>query len=41
MKTDHYESITGADTLAMSLAELHLASQHITAVRAPDNTIDR
>jgi len=41
LKTDHYESITGADTLALALAELHLATLHITAVRAPTNTVDR
>ena len=41
LKTEHYESITGADTLALALAELHLTVLHITAVRAPTNTIDR
>ena len=41
MKTGHYETITGADTLVLALVELHLASLHITAVTAPDNTIDR
>ena len=41
LKTDHYESITGADTLALALAELHLQVLHITAVRCPPNTIDR
>jgi hypothetical protein len=41
LKTDHYENSTGADTLAMALVEVHLASLHITAVRIPDNTIDR
>ena len=41
LKTDHYESITGADTLALALAELHLSTLAITAVRAPVNTIDR
>jgi len=40
-KTDHYESITGADTLALALTELHLHILHITAVRCPPNTIDR
>src|SRR6185436_20125725 len=40
-KTDHYESITGADTLALALVELHLNILHITAVRCPPNTIDR
>jgi hypothetical protein len=41
MKTGHYETITGADTLALALVEVHLASLHITAITAPDNTIDR
>jgi hypothetical protein len=41
LKTDHYESITGADTLVLALVELHLSTLHITAVRAPANTIDR
>ncbi len=41
LKTGHYETITGADTLALALVEVHLASLHITAVTAPDNTIDR
>lgn len=41
VKTDHYESITGADTLALALLELHLQILHITAVRCPPNTIDR
>lgn len=40
-KSEHYESITGADTLALALAELHLQVLHITAVRCPPNTIDR
>jgi hypothetical protein len=40
-KTDHYETITGADTLALALLELHLNILHITAVRCPPNTIDR
>ncbi|UCG49438.1 MAG: hypothetical protein JSU94_06575 [Phycisphaerales bacterium] len=41
LKTNHYESITGADTLVLALAELHLSVRHITAVRTPANTIDR
>jgi len=41
LKTGHYETITGADTLALALVEVHLSSLHITAVRTPDNTIDR
>jgi rhamnogalacturonyl hydrolase YesR len=32
---------TGADTLVLSLLELHLSVLHITAVRCPPNTIDR
>jgi hypothetical protein len=40
-KSQHYESITGADTLMLSLLELHLNVLHITAVRCPPNTIDR
>ncbi|HEY2952041.1 MAG TPA: hypothetical protein VGK40_05640 [Verrucomicrobiae bacterium] len=41
LKADHYETITGADTLALALVELHLHILHITAVRCPPNTIDR
>jgi len=41
LKANHYESITGADTLALALVELHLHILHITAVRCPSNTIDR
>jgi hypothetical protein len=41
LKSDHYESTTGADTLVLALAELRLTTAHITAVRAPANTIDR
>jgi hypothetical protein len=40
-KTQHYESITGADSLALALVELHLSILHITAVNCPSNTIDR
>ncbi len=40
-KTDHHESITGADTLALALVELHLHILYITAVRCPGNTADR
>jgi len=40
-KSDHYETVTGADTLALALVELHLNILHITAVRCPPNTIDR
>ncbi|MGI8604727.1 MAG: hypothetical protein ACR2OZ_17290 [Verrucomicrobiales bacterium] len=41
LKSDHYETITGADTLALALVELHLNILAITAVRCPPNTIDR
>jgi hypothetical protein len=41
LQSDHYESATGADTLALALVELHLEILHITAVRYPPNTIDR
>lgn len=41
LKTDHYEATTGADTLVLALAELHLSTLTITAVRTPANTIDR
>jgi hypothetical protein len=41
LKTDHYESITGADALVLALLEVHLHVLHITAVRCPPNTIDR
>ena len=41
VKSEHYETVTGADTLALALVELHLEILHITAVRYPPNTIDR
>jgi hypothetical protein len=41
LRTRHYETVTGADTLALALVELHLHILHITAVRCPPNTIDR
>jgi len=41
LKTEHYETVAGADTLALALIELHLHILHITAVRCPPNTIDR
>ncbi|HVR76509.1 MAG TPA: hypothetical protein VMT52_19425 [Planctomycetota bacterium] len=41
LKSDHYETITGADTLALALVELHLHILYITAVRCPPNTVDR
>lgn len=40
-KTGHYETITGCDSLALALVDLHLTTRHITAVAAPSNTIDR
>jgi hypothetical protein len=40
-KSTHYATSAGADTLALSLIELHLSILHITAVRCPPNTIDR
>ncbi len=40
-KGEHYSNATGADTLALSLVELHLEILGITAVRCPPNTIDR
>jgi hypothetical protein len=41
LKSEHHESITGADTLALALVELHLHILYITAVRCPPNTADR
>lgn len=41
LHSHHYETITGADTLALGLVELHLHILGITAVRYPPNTIDR
>lgn len=41
LKSNHYESTTGGATLALALAELHLSTRTITAVRSPPNTIDR
>ena len=41
LRVDHYESITGSDTLALALVELHLQILAITAVRCPPNTLDR
>ncbi len=39
-KTGHYETITGADSLALALLEVHAAA-HGLAIRIPLNTIDR
>ena len=41
LKSDRYESTTGADTLVLALTELHLSTLTITVVRTPANTIDR
>lgn len=40
LKTGHYEAITGADSLALALLEVH-AITHRLSVRLPSNTIDR
>lgn len=40
-KCAQYESITGADSLALALLDLHLQILAITAVACPSNTIDR
>ena len=40
LKTGHYESITGADSLALSLLEVHVAAKKL-AITLPSNTIDR
>jgi Periplasmic pectate lyase len=40
MHTGHYETITGADTLALGLLEVHAATHGLTN-RIPANTIDR
>ena len=40
MHTGHYETITGADSLALALLEVHAATRDLT-VRIPSNTIDR
>lgn len=39
-QTDHYETITGADSLALALLEVHAAT-HALRVSIPPNTIDR
>lgn len=39
-KTGHYETITGADSLALALLEVHAAT-HGLSNRIPSNTIDR
>jgi hypothetical protein len=40
LKTDHYETITGGDSLALSLLEVH-AVRNGLSVQVPANTIDR
>ena len=40
LKTDHYETITGADSLALALLELHVARTGRKTI-VPANTIDR
>jgi hypothetical protein len=40
MHTGHYETITGADSLALALLEVHCATRGLTN-RIPSNTIDR
>ncbi|MHC4642957.1 MAG: hypothetical protein ACYS32_15050, partial [Planctomycetota bacterium] len=39
-KTGHYETITGADSLALALLEVHAATSNLS-VNIPPNTIDR
>ena len=41
LRSDHYDAATGGSTLILALCELHLCVRHITAVRAPANTVDR
>jgi hypothetical protein len=40
LKTGHYETITGCDSLALALLEVHAATNGLT-VSIPSNTIDR
>ena len=40
LKTDHYETITGADSLALALLEVHAALNNLD-MEIPANTIDR
>ena len=39
-QTGHYEAITGGDSLALALLEVHAAAHGLTN-RIPSNTIDR
>ena len=41
LKTDHYESITGAGTLALALEDLWVSTAHVNGVLVPSNTINR
>ena len=40
LKTDHYETITGGDSLAIALLEVQAVTENLT-VTIPLNTIDR
>jgi hypothetical protein len=40
LKTGHYETITGADSLALALLEVHAVTHGLTN-RIPSNTVDR
>jgi hypothetical protein len=40
LKTGHYETITGGDSLALALLDVH-AAMHGLKQRIPSNTIDR
>ena len=40
LKTDHYETITGADSLALALLEVHAAMNNLD-IEIPADTIDR
>jgi len=40
LKTDHYETITGGDSLALALLEVHAAMNNLD-IEIPHNTIDR
>lgn len=41
LKSDHYEAMTGADTLAVALEDLWVCTAHVNGVHVPANTIDR
>src|SRR5262249_28102571 len=40
LQTGHYETITGCDSLALALLEVHAATHGLTS-RIPGNTLDR